>query len=71
MYVYGLYLDGASWDKKNSRLTESTPKVLSIMMPVIHVSAINSTAPKDPKLYQVLSLYHKHADYVDVLVMQE
>lgn len=71
MYVYGLYLDGASWDKKNSRLTESTPKVLSIMMPVIHVSAINSTAPKDPKLYQVLLFSLKYVSYVDVLAKQE
>ncbi|XP_054290039.1 dynein axonemal heavy chain 8-like [Macrosteles quadrilineatus] len=52
VYVYGLYLDGAGWDKKNNRLTESSPKVLSVMMPVVHLFAINSTAPKDPKLYQ-------------------
>ncbi|KAG8306513.1 Dynein heavy chain 8, axonemal [Homalodisca vitripennis] len=52
VYVYGLYLDGAGWDRKNSRLTESVPKVLSVLMPVFHLYAINSTAPKDPKLYQ-------------------
>ncbi|XP_055935203.1 dynein axonemal heavy chain 8-like isoform X2 [Argiope bruennichi] len=52
VYVYGLYLDGASWDKKNSILTEPTPKILFTAMPVIYIYAINSTDPKDPALYQ-------------------
>ncbi|XP_075210479.1 dynein heavy chain 8, axonemal kl-3 [Lycorma delicatula] len=51
VYVYGLFLEGAGWDKRNNRLVESVPKVLSLQMPVIHLYAINSTAPKDPKLY--------------------
>ncbi|CAL8304972.1 unnamed protein product [Merluccius merluccius] len=58
VYVYGLYLDGAGWDKKNGRLIESTPKVLFTALPVIHIFAINSTAPKDPKLY-ICPLYKK------------
>uniref|UniRef100_A0A3P9MF80 Dynein, axonemal, heavy chain 5 n=1 Tax=Oryzias latipes TaxID=8090 RepID=A0A3P9MF80_ORYLA len=49
VYVYGLYLEGASWDRNNCRLTESKPKVLFEMMPVIWMYAENNV--KDPRLY--------------------
>ncbi|XP_035785030.1 dynein heavy chain 8, axonemal-like [Anopheles albimanus] len=52
VYIYGLYLDGAGWDKRKVRLQEATNKILYSPMPVIHVYAINSTAAKDPKLYE-------------------
>ena len=58
VYVYGLYLDGAGWDRKNTHLIESAPKVLFTPLPVIHMFAINSTAPVDPKLY-VCPIYKK------------
>nr|XP_014353974.1 PREDICTED: dynein heavy chain 8, axonemal-like [Latimeria chalumnae] len=58
VYVYGLYLDGGGWDKRNCRLTESTNKVLFTILPMVHMFAINSTAPKDPKLY-VCPVYKK------------
>ncbi|CAH1796663.1 unnamed protein product [Owenia fusiformis] len=52
VYIHGLFLDGAGWDKRNCRLMEPTPKVLFTTLPVVHMFAINSTAPKDPKYYQ-------------------
>ncbi|XP_030752815.1 dynein heavy chain 8, axonemal [Sitophilus oryzae] len=49
--VYGLYLDGAGWDRRHVRLTESTNKVLYTMIPVVHIFAIYSTDPKPATLY--------------------
>ncbi|KAM4694178.1 LOW QUALITY PROTEIN: dynein axonemal heavy chain 8 [Discoglossus pictus] len=51
VYIYGLYLDGSGWDRRNCRLTEPTPKVLFTVLPVIHIFAVNVVGPKDPKLY--------------------
>jgi len=52
VYIYGLYLDGAGWDRRGCKLIEPQPKVLFTLLPVVHVYAVNSTAPKDPRLYQ-------------------
>ncbi|XP_075396980.1 dynein axonemal heavy chain 5 [Tenrec ecaudatus] len=50
VYVYGLYLEGAGWDKRNMKLIESKPKVLFELMPVIRIFAENNNQ-KDPRLY--------------------
>uniref|UniRef100_A0A2K6MIB6 Dynein axonemal heavy chain 5 n=1 Tax=Rhinopithecus bieti TaxID=61621 RepID=A0A2K6MIB6_RHIBE len=50
VYVYGLYLEGAGWDKRNMKLTESKPKVLFELMPVIRIYAENNTL-RDPRFY--------------------
>ena len=57
IYVYGLYLEGAGWDKRNMKLIESKPKVLFELMPVIRIYAENnsklSCALRDGWYYQV------------------
>ncbi|VVC99768.1 unnamed protein product, partial [Leptidea sinapis] len=44
--------EGASLDRKSGKLIESKPKVLYEQMPVIYIFAINTTAGKDPRLYE-------------------
>ena len=55
MYIFCLFLDGAGWDRRGCKVIEPQPKVLFTLLPVVHVYAVNSTAPKDPRLYVPVS----------------
>lgn len=57
VYVYGLYLEGAGWDRRYSKLVESRNKILSEIMPVIHIFA-NNTASSESSHY-VCPIYKK------------
>lgn len=46
-YVYGLFLEGADFDRRNLRLSESRPKVLYEPMPVIHIQALDVSKDKE------------------------
>ena len=52
VYIHGLFLEGASLDKKTGRLVEARPKILYEPVPVIYIYAINSTSGKDSRLYE-------------------
>jgi len=47
VYIHGLYLEGAGWNKNEKRLEDSQPKELYFQFPILHVSAV-SVAAGDP-----------------------
>jgi hypothetical protein len=47
VYVHGLYLEGAGWNKNEKRLEESQPKELYYTFPILHVSAVSVAAGSD------------------------
>ncbi|KAG7231378.1 hypothetical protein INR49_012218, partial [Caranx melampygus] len=49
VYIYGLFLDGAGWDRRGTKLTEAPPKVLFTPLPVVHVYAISAANMADSK----------------------
>nr|XP_018671052.1 dynein heavy chain 5, axonemal isoform X3 [Ciona intestinalis] len=51
VYVYGLYLEGAGWDKRGQKLVESKSKVLFELMPIIHIDAVQAGGKQESKMY--------------------
>ncbi|CAH8437868.1 unnamed protein product [Dicrocoelium dendriticum] len=49
VYIHGLLLDGASWDRKQSQLVEPVPKLLYTPLPVVHVSAYSISSGEKNK----------------------
>ncbi|XP_067341566.1 dynein axonemal heavy chain 5 isoform X2 [Channa argus] len=49
VYIYGLFLDGAGWDRRGAKLTEPLPKILFTPLPVVHVYAISSAVTAESK----------------------
>ena len=60
VYIYGLSLDGAGWDKRGMRLVEPQPKVLFTPLPVVHMFAVNELT-KEQKAQKVRKL---RGDYI-------
>ena len=53
IYVNGLYVDGARWDRKTNVFAESTPKVLFDPMPTIHMIPIKRTDIPEKQVYSI------------------
>jgi len=47
VYVHGLYLEGAGWNKNEKRLEDSQPKELYYQFPILHVSAVSVASGGD------------------------
>lgn len=47
VYIHGLFLEGAGWNRSEKRLEDSTPKELYYQFPILHVSAISTAVDKD------------------------
>lgn len=54
-FITGLYLEGASWDKKEHALTDSLPKELFSPLPILKINATTSSEAK--KYYAKAQLY--------------
>ena len=52
VYIHGLYLDGAGWDRRNGKLMEPLAKVLYPPLPVVHVYAVNTERRHGNNLYE-------------------
>jgi dynein heavy chain len=52
VYIHGLFLDGAGWDRRNCKLVEAPNKVLFTNMPVVWIYAIQASQGKDAKMYE-------------------
>lgn len=77
VYVYGLHLEGAGWDRRSCKLIDSKPKVLFEMMPVIRMYAENNgeiltATEKINKVVEYLkvSIFPAHLDLYSVTSSQ-
>jgi dynein heavy chain len=57
VYIYGLYLEGASWDRSKGKLKESASKEMFKQMPILHVTATEGAARGQGKAKEVLNRY--------------
>lgn len=53
VYIYGLFMDGATWSKQDGTIVESEPKKLFTSLPVLHVNSMS----KDLELKSRKELY--------------
>nr|XP_057908676.1 dynein axonemal heavy chain 12-like isoform X2 [Doryrhamphus excisus] len=56
VYINGLFLDGARWDKESAVLVEQNPKILFVSMPIIWIKPTNDIPGESDNRY-VCPLY--------------
>jgi dynein heavy chain len=53
VYVHGLWLEGAAWSAKESRLVDAAPKQLFCALPVVHITAVLARDKRKSGFYNV------------------
>eukprot|EP01028_Stygiella_incarcerata_P006636 TRINITY_DN270_c0_g1_i1.p1 TRINITY_DN270_c0_g1~~TRINITY_DN270_c0_g1_i1.p1 ORF type:complete len:4523 (-),score=1222.92 TRINITY_DN270_c0_g1_i1:192-13760(-) len=51
VYIHGLFLEGAQWDKRHDCLVEQAPKILFSPLPVLYVTAMVASEKKKTQTY--------------------
>ncbi|KER25686.1 hypothetical protein T265_14170, partial [Opisthorchis viverrini] len=78
VYVYGLFLEGAAWDRRTSRLVEPKPKILYDIMSVINIYAVQEAQTTKrqgageskgdaQRQYYSCPIYRKKAEIYDIM----
>ncbi|XP_030623788.1 dynein heavy chain 12, axonemal [Chanos chanos] len=57
VYIHGLFLDGARWDRESGDLAEQYPKVLFYSVPIIWIKPMDKRVVKQPENVYVCPLY--------------
>eukprot|EP00741_Cyanophora_paradoxa_P017811 tig00021017_g17202.t1 len=57
VYIYGLFLDGASWSKKENKLVDSPPKILFSPIPILYVTAVTQSEKKQDGVRYMCPVY--------------
>ena len=57
MWIRGLFLEGAGWDKKNSCLIEAEPMQLVSAIPTIHFKPVENKKKSGKGLFYFLSAF--------------
>ncbi|XP_041955531.1 dynein heavy chain 12, axonemal isoform X1 [Alosa sapidissima] len=57
VYIHGLFLDGARWDKRSGVLTEQYPKVLFDSVPIIWIKPTDKKPSENSQVQFVCPLY--------------
>jgi len=74
VWIRGLFLEGAGWDKKNSCLIEAEPMQLVSAIPTIHFKPVENKKKSGKGLFYFLSAFtpgviHKKSLNLEVLVL--
>ena len=51
VYIYGLYLEGCAWDKRQDRIVPSKPKEIYNALPLLYVTAVQTAGLKKKDVY--------------------